>query len=152
MKWVSSDLTHLKLKETALLFHLFCYLRSTDLSPDHSMLSGVLFFLLLYFRTAWNTQTTLKLRHTNTNTRTGNTHAAGHSFPYAPAAYCTPRYGCSISSVGKEGPDLRHRIPERASCALSSRGWSWSRLAISGTSAFRVWSLARRCDQEMAEH
>lgn len=44
MKLVSSDLTHLKLKETALLFHLLCYLRSTDLSPDHSVLSGVLFF------------------------------------------------------------------------------------------------------------
>jgi len=52
MKLVSSDLTHLKLKETPLLFHLLRYLRSTDLSPDHSMLSGVLFFLLLYFRTA----------------------------------------------------------------------------------------------------
>lgn len=62
MKLVSSDLTHLKLKETALLFHLFCYLRSTDLSPDHSVLSGVLFFLLLYFRTAPNTQMNLKIQ------------------------------------------------------------------------------------------
>lgn len=117
MKWVASDLTHLKLKETALLLHLLCYLCSTDLSPDHSVLSGVLFFLLLDFRTAWNTQTTLKEFQTHNRKHTYRKHSCSRAFfSYAPAAYCTPRYRCSISSVGKEGPALRHRIPERASC------------------------------------
>ncbi len=79
MKWVISDLTHLKLKETALLLHLLCYLRSTDLRADHSVLSGMLFFLLLDFRTAWNTDHLKKIQ-THNRKHTHGKHSCSRAF------------------------------------------------------------------------
>ncbi len=79
MKWVASDLTHLKLKETALLLHLLCYL-PLHWSPCGSFRAvGHALFLLLDFRTAWNTDHLKKIQ-THNHKHTHGKHSCSRAF------------------------------------------------------------------------
>lgn len=123
-------LTHLKLKEAPLLLHLLCYLGPADLRPDHSVLSGVLLFLLLNLGAARSTKWLLKTWTLHTHTRAHLHHYVSYRCSNSTSVLL---YGHSISFIkrkAKKSQDSRVSINDGVRAFYFRQGNHWIYLFI----------------------